>query len=261
MPATGGFARGGGSGGGGGGVSSLAKLGSAGIIGAVTLSEGAGISINQVSHDLEIAGAWHQVGTPARASDVTFRVTNNVANLANLIIGRPIRYRQTAGTWRYGVIVTVVNEGATLLITLRGAPMTAADDDELSYGNFSLLRQIDIVDPGQWADANDPTLLENDLLIKGGINWQEGTAYVIGFYMRVGTDDSGGADAKLNVVVGGANLLAAALNEAEAGVYSTTVQVANYVLGYGTAIELSATKGTTGDSKNLVCTMDIVRES
>jgi hypothetical protein len=158
------------------------------------------------------------------------------------------------------LIDIVVNEGATLLITLRGAPMTAGDDDELSYGGSKLLRQIDLTDPGWWSDANDALLLEHDLLLKGGISWRGGVAYVVGFYYRVITDDSGGADAKLNLTINGASLLAVALNESEAGVKTTVVQVANYVLGYGSALELSATKGTTGDSNNMVIAIEIVTE-
>ena len=140
---------------------------------------------------------WYDIETFTRQTDNSFTVADNAVHQAIFIEGRPIRYRQTAGTWRYGVATAY----AAGLITLNGAPMTVADDDELQFGNLDKVVQKDFHILTTFADAAETDLLRDDAGIY--YKWVKSEAYLVYFALRVITQDTGPNQPRVNVTVGG----------------------------------------------------------
>jgi len=206
-----------------------------------------------------VAATWVAVASFTRASDTSFSVTDNAENLAIFQKGRPIRYRATAGSWAYGIVVNVADAGATLTITLSGAPMTTSYDDELEYGDMSRVVQVPVFIPGYFEDAANTTLIASDLGQE--LTWGQGTAYLVRVRARNRIADTGATDATVNVYLGGSAALSTGLTlAANATWYTSAVAVSttNYEVSFDEVIEVSTTKGTNGNAQDLSVQMTFV---
>lgn len=211
------------------------------------------------------ANEWN-TGTCTRIGDSSFSVDDNAANLAQFAAGRPIRYGDVAGTWNYGMVTAVADAGATLTITIGGAPMDVAHDALCQWGLWGLIREISLSDPGQFADAADTTLLRNDLLMF--YRWRHGRAYLVRFSVLPTADDTGAAQPRINVDLAGANPVSTSNGNAglavnDAAWQSTVVDIstANYDVDFGDTIEVRAdANGTNDDAVNLSVQMIFVLE-
>jgi len=194
---------------------------------------------------------WKNVTTATaitRVSDIQFTIINNIDNALAFIIGRPIRYRGLGGTWRYGMIIGVAVVGPNLVVNIVGAPMTIADDDELCFDTTRSIIAWEITIPGAWGDGIDATLLANDLLLPGGLPWPASSAYLVRVTHITRVDDSG-AQPTWNAVVGGQDLVAAAIATSQVEVSTVSVDVTSYNVVLGTAIELRCVAaGGVGDT-------------
>ncbi len=185
-----------------------------------------------------------------RTSDSTFVVTDNATSQAAFVGGRAIRYRSTGGTWRYAI----VTQYAAGTITLAGAPMTAADDDEIEWSLWDRVIQEQIIIPGRWADAACAQLLEDDLLMADGLPWARGVAYLVRFRARDLTDDSGINQPEIDCVVAGSYVGTSGIEVVDSGWTSSAVgiNVANYELEHGDLIEVATDGGgSNNDSSDL----------
>jgi len=201
---------------------------------------------------------WKYIASFTRTSDSTFTVTDDSTNQAIFTPGRPIRYRATAGTWRYGKVTNYT----TGTVTIAGYPMTTSDDDELQFGLKALLSKIAFSINGEFADGIDGTLLLNDLGVYR--QWSEGEAYCIMIAHRVIVQDTGANQPRVNVRIAGAPVCSSNSNQGRdvsTSWVSTVVDISGaYALASGNAIELSTdANGSNNDATGLSIELDIVK--
>uniref|UniRef100_A0A6M3JA97 Uncharacterized protein n=1 Tax=viral metagenome TaxID=1070528 RepID=A0A6M3JA97_9ZZZZ len=207
-------------------------------------------------------GAPWIYGTCTRISDATFSVVDNAANVAIFRPGIPMRYGDVVGTWRYGLITTVVDAGATLTVTITGAAMTAAFDGYCQYGDASLVDMVPWSFPGQFADVPaDPTLILNDLLHIVPPN-PATTRYLVQTCIRPITDDSGANQPACMPYIAGVAASTALTIDDTAWVCSSTatVDAAQYDQLNGEAFEFGCDAGgSNDDAVNLSVQMTWIR--
>lgn len=202
---------------------------------------------------------WLTVAAFTRVSDSAFTVSDDATNQDIFKKGRPIRYRATAGTWRYG-IVTNYSVGT---VTLAGAPLTISDDDEMSYTDFSRVVQTEVMIPSSFAAAGASSTLINTVL-KSNLLWRLGTAYLVRFGHIVDIDDSGVAQTRVNVNIANAAVGTANTNAgpaiAETWTYTTTdINTANYDVNQDEEIEITCdANGTNDDARDLTISLTFV---
>ncbi len=191
------------------------------------------------------AGGWSAGGAFTRVSNSTFTVADNATSQAAFTEGHAIRYRATAGTWRYGIVTGY----AAGTVTLAGAPMTAANDDELQWSVRSRTIPEIISIPGRWADTLDAALLEHDLLMAGGLPWTHGPAYLVRFRARSLADDSGVNQPEVDCVVDGNYVGTAGIEVVDTGWTSSGVAInpLNYGVVHGSTIEVATDGGGSND--------------
>jgi hypothetical protein len=193
------------------------------------------------------ASSWTAVTPFTRTADSTFTVTDNATNQGIFVAGRPLRYRATASTWRYG-IVTGYSTGT---VTIAGAPMTANDDDELNYGSYSnvVLREFRL--DGYFAPVASTQLLAD--IMGQWARWEHGTAYLVRVVHRVESIDTGASQPRLNAVVNGNKVGTANSNNGwdmsgSAWVSSAVdISTVNYVVANAQTLELSTDANGTND--------------
>ena len=206
------------------------------------------------------SAGWQAWGSFNRWADSTFTVVNASVSFGVFYAGRPIRYRGTAGTWRYG-IVTGIHAG---VVTIAGAPMTAADDDELEFGDQDKVFTEYLVIPGRFADAASTTLLKDDLLFQW--LWGAGPCYLVQIAGVCGTADTAATDyPRVNARNDGTEVCTANSGEgievnaawADSGV---SIDTAEYECSFGKAIEVSTdAHGTNDDSTDLTLRLVFIR--
>jgi len=159
-----------------------------------------------------------------RASDSTFTVTDNAANQAIFMAGRPIRYRATSGTWYYGIVVSY----SSGTVTLDGVALTTSVDDEMQYGSPEMVRVLNFVLPGNCIVA-DPY---SEVLY-----WSLPAAYCVRSVWKAGTAPSG-ANITGNIEINGSDLHASEISlsgtsEVDSG---TDIQTSYYDIQFSESV-------------------------
>jgi len=193
------------------------------------------------------ASLWGTGSAFTRTADSTFTVTDNGTNQGIYVAGRPLRYRATAGTWRYG-IVTGYSAGT---VTIAGAPLTTNDDDEMEYGAYANVVMREFRLDGAFAAMASVQLLFD--IMGQWARWEHGPAYCVRVVHKVESMDTGTLQPRLNAVVNGNKVGTA--NSNNGWDMSNTVWVssavdistANYGIINGQAIELSTDAAGTND--------------
>lgn len=202
---------------------------------------------------------WTTVDAFTRTADTTYTVTDNAANQAIHAIGRPIRYKATAGSYVYGIITGYT----TGTVTLAGAPMTTEYDDVLEYGDFTRVVPVEVMIPTTFASGGASSTLLNTFL-KTDLAWRMGKAYLVRFLHIVDTDDSGANQTRVNVNVNGSAVGTANSNAGPAIAETWTattadINTSNYDINLGEAIEITCdANGTNDDAKELTVSMTFV---
>jgi len=204
-------------------------------------------------------GAPWIYGTCTRIGDDSFSVVDNAANVAIFRPGIPMRYGDAVGVWRYGLITTVVDAGATLTVTITGAAMTDLFNDYCQYGHASLVDVVPWSFPGEFADGADATLILDDLLLIVPPN-PAVTQYLVETCVRPMLEDTGAQPVCTPYVNGVAASTALTVDDA-AWVCSTTatVDASQYDMLNAEAFEFGCTAGGVGDGLNLSVEMTWVR--
>jgi len=193
------------------------------------------------------ASSWTAMTPFTRTADSTFTVTDNATNQGIFVAGRPLRYRATASTWRYG-IVTGYSSGT---VTIAGAPMTTNDDDELNYGALSnvVLREFRL--DGYFAPVTSTQLLAD--IMGQWARWEHGPAYCVRIVHRVESIDTGASQPRINAVINGNKVGTANSNagwdvSATAWVSSAVdISTTNYVVANAQTLELFTDANGTND--------------
>jgi hypothetical protein len=196
---------------------------------------------------------WNR-GECTRINDSSFSVPDTARNVAIYRAGVPMRYGDTWGTWRYGLITAVVDAGATLTVTIgSGAAMDAAHDAWCEYGSETLLHAEILAIPGTFADSADAALLLHDLLLiapphKGLVR------YLLQVCVKPIADDTGAAQPAVTPYIAGV-AASSALTVSDAAWVCTstaTIDPAQYDQQNGEAWEIgSDAAGTNDDARDL----------
>ena len=194
----------------------------------------------------------------ARQTDNSFTVTDNAIHQAIFIEGRPIRYRAHAGSWVYGIVTAY----AAGLVTIAGAPMTVAFDDELDFGPMNKAQQCEFHVLTNFADAAETDLLRDDVGVY--FSWFLGEARLVFFAVRVIQKDTGVNQPRVNVTIGGN---AVCTSNGNAGLEVDTIWVptivdinaTNYVINRNDAFELTTdANGSNNDALDLTVSATII---
>ena len=202
-------------------------------------------------------GGWYPfTSTFTYASASTFTVTDNVTNQELFAAGTPIKFRQAAGTWKYGV----TTDYTTGTVTFSGAELTAVFDDELQFGDYSRVENITYAVNGTYGNGVTVALLAEDLLME--YLWRYGNAYLV----RAGhihlVDDTT-TNPEINVLVGGVTVFDTDDVTALTWQYfpNTEVNETNYLINLDDPIEVEvAAAGVTGDASDLTLQLTFVFE-
>lgn len=201
------------------------------------------------------AGTWSSIAAGSvgctRTDDDTVSIADAAANVALVRPGIPFRGADAIGSWRYAIVTTVTDVGATLTVDLTGAAITAAYDAYCQFGAASLVERDLITDPGQFEDASDTTLMLNDLLFAVPPS-KTVVRYLVSFCIYAKTADTGAAPGLTPYVNGVAASSAIALNGAGSWYCSSssTIDPAQYDMQYGENWEIGVTKNGNGDAAN-----------
>ena len=170
---------------------------------------------------------WTSVSAFTRVSDSSFTVTDNAENQAIFIKGRWIRYRATAGTWRYGVVVLY----AAGTVTLSGHPITTSDDDGMEYGDLSVGGTLTFIIPGNAIVADPASFV---------FYWQKAGAFVIRSAWKVDTAPTG------STILGNVEVNGADIHTSEIIINSTSevssvvdIQTTNYDIQFGETLAVT----------------------
>lgn len=202
---------------------------------------------------------WHRspIGF-SRTDDDTIVVSDSTTVAEMFKVGRPIRYADTVGTWRYG-IVTAYSSGT---IDLAGGALTTDYDTYIEIGDMSKAVHTPFFISGTYGDGADTDLLYNDGNTK--FLWRLGKSYGVKISAMHKTVDTG-TEPKINVQVNNAKLSTDDSNNgiqlSTAGTFvdnsSTGINTSNYDINNGEEIEIECTvAGGTGDASDL--TVDVI---
>ena len=233
-------------------------LNRAGTAYKMTMSTIAGYAID-ATYDIpwSLIAASKYTTTPASTSTLTMSDTSDIN------LGDPVKFAYGGNT--YYAVVTAVSNNA--LITIAGAPFVVAEVlTALSVGTLQQVETKTIVIDSLYADT------EYDLLSTIGRyeRWDGAPAYLVSFAATGGEIDTGAAQPKINVKVGGSLVSTNDTNKglqvsAVVGTWTANSAVGistdNYAIEKGDAIEVSCTaQGTNGDAADLTINLIFVYE-
>lgn len=184
---------------------------------------------------------------PINTSQITV-----VAGLADFVVGSPIRVKQTAVSYVYGIITAY---SATTL-TIAGAPLVfgGADDiEEIAVGNGDMLFEKLFYIQGTFQSGTDSaTKLADDGQY---YLWRKRKAYLVSFSATVTSD--GGNMGRVTPVIGGSvvsteNTNTGPIFSATSGTWvhnsAVSINSSNYAIEFGDAVELQYTEHASGSS-------------
>jgi len=206
-----------------------------------------GVAGGEIRQPVTTLAMWNR-GECTRINNSSFSVPDTARNVAIYRAGVPMRYGDTWGTWRYGLITGVADAGATLTVTLgSGAAMATTHDALCEYGSETLLRFELITIPGAFADAADALLLHDLLLIApphSGL-----PRYLLQACVRVVADDTGASQPAVTPYVAGvaASSALAVSDAAWTCTTTATIDPAQYDQLNGEAWEIGSDAGGTND--------------
>jgi len=186
--------------------------------------------------------------------------TSTITMLANMTAtikpGMSLRY-----TWNdveyFGQVAAITDE----LLTVRGAPLsTSYDVSNLQFGG-GVVHELVLPVAGTYEDADNTALLASDNAAP--VIWLKEASYAVHYRVWSRKKDTGATAGKASVRINDAELNSSAGGltiSADATWYSTDVNinVSNYDIQQGEAIEVTATKGTNGDAEDLCVILIII---
>jgi hypothetical protein len=187
--------------------------------------------------------------TPASTSTLT--MTSDLT--ASILVGMPLKY-VIGGTTYYGRVSAIASD----LLTVNGAPLSG-DVTALYYGGGTV-RQVVVIIPGTYEDANNTALIASDL--KSQLAWNLPKSYLVKYSVFSNTHDTGTHgqasarinDTEVNTTAGGLTVAA------DATWYHTVVDIATaaYDVNPGEVVEVTAVKAGNGDASDLTAIMIFV---
>jgi hypothetical protein len=184
--------------------------------------------------------------TTAPSSSTITMLTDQTGNIP---VGAGVKFK-ASGTYYRGQVTAITNN----LTTISGAPLptTTGALTELYWLTEPLI-QVEFLVPGYYEDASDTTLLLNDILTAPV--WGGKKSYCVGVGAKHRVVDSGASQPQVNFRINGSDVLSTALtmsSSANTMVWAVVAfNTANYDVQNREGMEISVTKGTNGDAKDL----------
>lgn len=173
--------------------------------------------------------------TAASASTITM-LTNQTNNI---FPGMAIRFT-LSGVLYYAVCTAITAN----LLTIAGAPLTTTPGalTTIGYSNLPNSTASEVISiSGAFADALSTTLIQNDLLLKGGLFWKKSKAFCVQMSIICTDLDTGTVttEAQLNTKINGNNLLNSNLI-VDSILQNSVVNIntLNYEINYNESIEI-----------------------
>lgn len=235
-----------------------------GIIYTTTANTFSGNGIDRFIESTSSLDTWSYVSSPGRTSDSVITVTDNAANQAIFIKGRPVKFRQNdASPWQYA-IVTNYSAGS---VTIAGSPYTStiysSSTRTFTYSDLTRIEQLTFNIPGNFATGASTSLLQD--AVNTFFKWTSSQCAIVQINHRVKTPDSGATQPNVNVYANGVAVSNANTNAGRA-ISSTWVDTdidintSNYFLSFGQSVEISVdASGTNKDAKDLTVNITLVR--
>ena len=186
--------------------------------------------------------------------------TSTITMLANMTAtikpGMSLRYTWN-GVEYFGQVAAITSN----LLTVRGAPLsTSYDVSNLQFGG-GVVHELVLPVAGTYEDANNTALLASDNAAP--VIWLKEASYAVHYRVWSRKKDTGATAGKASVRINNAELNSSAGGltiSADATWYSTgvNINVSNYDIQQGEAIEVTATKGTNGDAEDLCVILIII---
>lgn len=184
----------------------------------------------------------------------TFTVTMGIDMTSLITAGDSIEYTMNGDVY-YGQVKSI----ASNLLTVRGAPLSV-DIEQLRYGGGTITELFLPVN-GYYEDASSSSLLLSDNMAP--LFWEKQKSYAIYYKVWSRVHDSHATHGKASVYIDTAELNTSTgglVIAANATWYETVVGIntGNYEIEMGDNIEVTSTKGGTGDAIDLVVILVIV---
>jgi hypothetical protein len=183
--------------------------------------------------------------TPASTSTITMGVDMT----GSIKVGMSLRATHD-GIVKYGRCGAITAN----LLTWQGPPLDVDHDvTALSYGGGTS-RQVLIIIPGLYEDADNHDLIQSDL--NSNLIWKLPTSYCVHYEVYSKTHDTHATHGKASIEIAGADVNSSADGlaiAADATWYSTGVDInlSNYDINPGEEFEVTAHKGGNGDATHL----------
>jgi len=212
---------------------------------------------------------WKAVTDPfTRVSDSSFTIIHGSANQAIFVPGRPIRYRATAGTWRYGLVKSYTPGAPDATVVIGGYPLTTSDDDEMQFtdvGGKTVVHEF-FISGACLGNATNQLILDS---IGKYTKWPTAPAFLVEMSVIVALTDTGGAAyPRVNARIAGSNVFS---DNGGAGIEISNVDgtwvetgvtaQATYGISRGDSLELTTdANGTNDDAVDLTAQLVFVLE-
>lgn len=179
----------------------------------------------------------------------------------SLLVGMPIKFKLTssgAATYYYAMAATV----SSSLLTIHGASFITPDGalSELYYSDYpGQVFQTVFSLPSQFAHTTATQLIQTNL--SGVVLWKRPAAYLCNVAFRATMVDSGAVQPKVNVTINAVSLMLDNSFNGKSLVSNTWVETrtriskTRYDIQYGERLEITATKGTSGNAAGLTVLM------
>ena len=203
---------------------------------------------------------WFEQTVFVRVSNSQFTVVDNPINAAIFVKGVPIRYDNGAGTTYYGLVYNAVAAAGNITITIAGAIMPAGVTT-LEHGDKELVQVVSFAFNGEYSDADDTTLMANDL--RTAFKWTMGAGYVV-MISHIHDKNDTTVQPRLNARVAGAAVSTSNGNAGKVVALTwtdtdTDISTANYDIDFGDSIEVAVdNNGGTGDAANATIILTII---
>jgi len=227
----------------------------------VGIYDGTNIQIVSLGNGGSAAQKWGRLisGTDfSTTAPSSSTIVMNTDQTGVIPVGAGLMYK-LSGTYYFAQLTALTAN----LATISGAPLTTASGalTELYYFTQPLI-QVEFLVPGFYEDANDTTLLLNDIL--AAPVWGGKKAYCVGIGAKHKVADTGASQPTVNLRINGADVLSTPITMSATPntmVWAVVAfNTANYDIQFREGMEISVIKGTNGNATDLYLTALYVPE-
>ncbi len=188
-----------------------------------------------------------------------------IGSTTHLDIGTPVRFRVGNGDYKYAVVTSISSNAHSI----SGYECKTSEDyDDFQYGTPELIKSIEYVIPGAFADDDiiaglAAGLLHDDMLMQQGLSWNYPTAYLVGLKAICTTNDTSSAPNIQPVRGVGTTYtnIYGVLPVNNSGLAKSIAEAPTaYKFTYEDRLDFNVNKGTAGDARDLTIYLTFILE-